>query len=86
MFNIGLGEIVLIIFIAFLVSPKDLPKVMRYVGNFIKTINDLKNSFLNVTDEIRTTTNYFEEELDHFVESAKKSSNAFESSDDELND
>ena len=55
MFNIGFGELVLILLIAFLVvGPKDLPKVGRTLAKGVrelrKFMNDVKNS-VDLKDE-----------------------------------
>ena len=42
MFNIGGGELILILLIAFVVvGPKDLPKVARALGRFVKMIRQM---------------------------------------------
>lgn len=40
MFNIGMGELFILLFLAFVVvGPKDLPKVARAIARFIKMVN-----------------------------------------------
>ena len=42
MFNIGMAEIILILLIAFLVvGPKDLPKVARALGRFVRYVREM---------------------------------------------
>ncbi|MBQ2833746.1 MAG: twin-arginine translocase subunit TatB [Clostridia bacterium] len=42
MFNIGFAELILILLIAFVVvGPKDLPKVARALGRFVKYIRNM---------------------------------------------
>jgi len=38
MFGIGLGEILLIVVVIFLVSPKDLPRAMRKLGQLVRAV------------------------------------------------
>lgn len=38
MFNLGLGEILLVALAFFLISPKDLPKLMRKLGEYVAKI------------------------------------------------
>jgi sec-independent protein translocase protein TatB len=46
MFNIGFGEIILILLVAFfIVGPKDLPKVARALARFIKQIKKMYAEF-----------------------------------------
>ena len=40
MFNIGFEELILILLVAFvIVGPKDLPKVARAIGRFVKRLS-----------------------------------------------
>ena len=42
MFNIGMTEIILLLLIAFLVvGPKDLPKVARAIGRFVRYVREM---------------------------------------------
>ena len=42
MFNIGMAEIILLLLIAFLVvGPKDLPKVARALGRFVRYVREM---------------------------------------------
>ena len=42
MFNIGFAELILILLIAFIVvGPKDLPKVARALGRFVKYVRNM---------------------------------------------
>lgn len=52
MFGIGLEELLLFLFIVFLISPKDIPKVMRKIGSFINEINRLKQEVLELRKDI----------------------------------
>ncbi len=56
MFNIGMGELILILFIALIVvGPKDLPKIAKALAKGIKKIKliseDLKEA-INIEDEV----------------------------------
>jgi Sec-independent protein translocase protein TatA len=63
MFGIGLGEILLIAFVVFLVAPRDLPELLRKVGRYLKEIEKVKREMLDIKSEI--------EEL---IDEARKSS------------
>jgi sec-independent protein translocase protein TatB len=50
MFNIGMGEILIILAVAFLVvGPKDLPKIARWLG---KTVKFAKRAFAQLRDAV----------------------------------
>lgn len=51
MFNIGFGELILILLVAFLiVGPKDLPRVARALGRFVKYLRSKWAEFIEETD------------------------------------
>ncbi|MDD2429976.1 MAG: Sec-independent protein translocase protein TatB [Eubacteriales bacterium] len=51
MFNIGFAELILILLVAFLVvGPKDLPKVARALGRFVKYLKTKWAEFVEETD------------------------------------
>lgn len=51
MFNIGFAELILVLLIAFLVvGPKDLPKVARALGRFVKYLKIKWAEFVEETD------------------------------------
>lgn len=55
MFNMGMGELVLVLVVAFLiVGPKDLPKVAKAIARFIRYVKDLLAQFQEETglDEV----------------------------------
>jgi Sec-independent protein translocase protein TatA len=56
MFGIGLGEIFLIMFIIFMISPKDLPKVMRKIGEFFRELDRIKKDLTKIRDDIEEIT------------------------------
>lgn len=60
MFNIGAAELILLLLIAFVVvGPKDLPKVARALGRFVRYIREMieevkkETGFDEVADELR---------------------------------
>ena len=60
MFNIGAAELILILLIAFtVVGPKDLPKVARAIGRFIKYARNMireiskETGFSELADELK---------------------------------
>jgi len=62
MFGIGLGEILLILFIVFIISPKEIPAIMRKIGRFMaglekfrKEITDVERGLREVPDEVGET-------------------------------
>lgn len=61
MFNIGIAELILILLVAFLVvGPKDLPRVARALGRFVRYIRNMveevkkETGFDEVTKDIKT--------------------------------
>lgn len=71
MFNIGFSELVLILLVAFvIVGPKDLPKVARALGRWIKTIKKAVFEFKQETgldealDELKKTERDLKQTLD----------------------
>ena len=51
MFNIGFAELILILLVAFLVvGPKDLPKVARAIGRFVRYLKEKWAEFVEETD------------------------------------
>lgn len=60
MFNVGMGQLIVILLIAFLVvGPKDLPKVARALG---RAVNYAKNLWVDIVKSI---------DLDEEIEEAK---------------
>ena len=74
MFNIGIGELLLLFFIAFIViGPKDLPKVVREIGRAVRYMKRLmadvmKSINMEDGDEFREVT----EELKQIESELKK--------------
>ena len=50
MFNLGSAELILILLVAFIiVGPKDLPKVGRALGRWVRQLRDMYNEFKEET-------------------------------------
>ena len=50
MFNLGSAELILILLVAFIiVGPKDLPKVGRTLGRWVRQLRDMYNEFKEET-------------------------------------
>ncbi len=65
MFNIGAGEIILILIVAFVVvGPQDLPKVARALARGIKSLQALFNDFKEETGLDEALTEFKEVEKD----------------------
>ena len=67
MFNIGFGELILVLLVAFVfVGPKDLPKVARALGRGVRTIKQYLRDFQDetgigdVVDEFKKTSSDLE--------------------------
>ena len=70
MFNVGITEIILLLLIAFLVvGPKDLPKVARAIGRFVRYVRELVNEvkretgFDEVADELKGVSRELKQDL-----------------------
>ena len=53
MFGIGLGEILLILFLIFIISPRDIPKVLRKIGQFFNAVDKLRGELKDVEEELK---------------------------------
>lgn len=72
MFNIGFAELLLILLIAFVVvGPKDLPKVARALGRFVKYIRNMIEEVKRESglDEVESELKTMEHEIDNTVRS-----------------
>ena len=70
MFNVGITEIILLLLIAFIVvGPKDLPKVARALGRFVRYIRELidevkrETGFDEVADELKGMSRELQQDL-----------------------
>ena len=72
MFNIGFAELLVILLIAFVVvGPKDLPKVARALGRFIKYIRNMIEEVKRESglDEVENELKTMERKIDEGVRS-----------------
>lgn len=72
MFNIGFAELLLILLIAFVVvGPKDLPKVARALGRFVKYIRNMIEEVKRESglDEVESELKTMERKIDEGVRS-----------------
>jgi Sec-independent protein translocase protein TatA len=51
-FGIGLGEILLIVLVTFLVAPKEIPAVLRKLGQFFGMLGKLRDEFMDVGRDV----------------------------------
>lgn len=70
MFNIGMAELILLLLIAFLVvGPKDLPKVARALGRFVRYLREMaeevkrETGLDEVADELKGINRELEQDL-----------------------
>ncbi|MCX7028701.1 MAG: hypothetical protein NTU62_01090 [Spirochaetes bacterium] len=52
MFGIGLGEILLIVLVTFLVAPKEIPIVLRKLGQFFGMLSKLRDDLMDVRRDV----------------------------------
>ena len=72
MFNIGFAELLVILLIAFVVvGPKDLPKVARALGRFVKYIRNMIEEVKRESglDEVESELKTMERKIDEGVRS-----------------
>ena len=73
MFNIGFAELILILLIAFIiVGPKDLPKVARALGRFVRYIRNMIEEVKRESglDEVENELRTMERKIDEGVRAA----------------
>lgn len=68
MFGIGLGELLIVLLVVFLFSPKDLPRVMRRIGSFIGTLEQIRNDLFYIKKEFNNTIKEMESEKQNIDE------------------
>jgi Sec-independent protein translocase protein TatA len=51
-FGIGLGEILLIVLVTFLVAPKEIPIVLRKLGQFFAMLGKLRDEVMDVRRDV----------------------------------
>ena len=72
MFNIGFAELILILLIAFVVvGPKDLPKVARALGRFVRYVRNMIEEVKRESglDEVENEIKTMERKIDEGVRS-----------------
>ena len=72
MFNIGFAELLLILLIAFVVvGPKDLPKIARALGRFVKYLRNMMEEVKRESglDEVEKELKTMERKIDEGVRS-----------------
>jgi Sec-independent protein translocase protein TatA len=52
MFGIGMGEIVIIGLILLLVCPRDIPRILRKIGQVMASWQNIKDEFTYMSDDI----------------------------------
>ena len=52
MFGIGLGEIAVILFVAFLINPRKLPVLIRNVEKFMRSLRRIKEDFMDIQSDV----------------------------------
>ena len=73
MFNIGFAELILILLIAFVVvGPKDLPKIARALGRFVRYIRNMIEEVKRESglDEVESELKNMGRDIDNTVRSA----------------
>lgn len=53
MFGIGLGEVLLIILVTFLISPKEIPKVLRKLGEMTAGFKRLRQELVDLGNDVK---------------------------------
>jgi Sec-independent protein translocase protein TatA len=53
MFGIGLGEVFLIILVTFLVSPREIPRVLRKLGEFVAGMRRLRQDIIDLGNDVQ---------------------------------
>jgi|GEM_PF-2435199 len=57
MFGLGIGELLLIVFVIFLISPKEIPKVMKKIGDFFASLNSIKDEIMDINEDVKDIIN-----------------------------
>lgn len=52
MFGIGLGEIALILFVAFLINPRKLPALIKNLETFMKALRHIKKEVMDLQSDV----------------------------------
>lgn len=65
MFGLGIGEIILIVLITFLVAPKDIPKIIKKVAIFLRDLNKIKENISEISEDIEDIVKKEIEKIDN---------------------
>jgi Sec-independent protein translocase protein TatA len=57
MFGIGIEELLLIIFVIFLISPKELPKILKKIAEFFSSLNSIKDEITELNEDVKEIIN-----------------------------
>jgi Sec-independent protein translocase protein TatA len=52
MWGIGFGEILVILLVVFLVAPKEIPRVIKKVGEFMSSLDKLRRDLFDVERDV----------------------------------
>ena len=72
MFGIGFGEILVVILIIFLISPKDVPRVLKKIGQFFGELERIKRDLLQMKKDVEDIAKEARIEDDLFEEKKRK--------------
>jgi len=75
MFGLGIGEILIILFLIFLIAPKDIPKILRKLGKLFNEVNKIKEDLIDMKNEIQE--NIKDEELKNLKDEADLSKDIY---------
>lgn len=53
MFGIGLGEILLVLLVVFFISPKELPRFMRKVGELLGVVEKVRKEVFAIKENVK---------------------------------
>ncbi len=73
MFNIGLGELLIVLLVAYVVvGPRDLPKIARWLARFVRRIRSLNREFRAASgwDDLVSETDGIRREVEGAVRQA----------------
>ncbi len=57
MFGIGPGEVLIVLLIIFLISPKDIPEVMKKLGEFFSELDKIKKELAEIKEAAKMAGN-----------------------------
>ena len=65
MFGIGLGEILIILLIIFIISPKDLPKTIKKIAQIFNGLSKIRENISEINEDVSDIIN--ETEIDENI-------------------